>query len=67
MSLSVAVIAAGGLIAFQKQDGASMLRWAIGFGALDEAAAQRPHFIVGSTQRRTAEPRRFEKASCAAP
>ncbi|MER9178340.1 heme-binding protein [Mesorhizobium sp. M0955] len=59
--LSVAVMDAGGhLIAFQKQDGASMLRFeiaagkaygalAVGFGSrwLDKAAADRPHFIAG--------------------
>lgn len=59
--LSVAVLDAGGhLIAFQKQDGASMLRFeialgkaygalAVGFGSrwLDKAAADRPHFVAG--------------------
>ncbi|WOS66887.1 MULTISPECIES: GlcG/HbpS family heme-binding protein [Sinorhizobium] len=59
--LSVAVLDAGGhLIAFQKQDGASMLRFeiafgkaygalAVGFGSrwLDKASADRPHFVTG--------------------
>ena len=59
--LSVAVLDAGGhLIAFQKQDGSSMLRFeiafgkaygalAVGFGSrwLDKAAADRPHFVAG--------------------
>lgn len=52
--------AGGHLIAFQKQDGASMLRFeiaagkaygalAVGFGSrwLEKAAADRPHFIAG--------------------
>ncbi|MQW65529.1 heme-binding protein [Sinorhizobium meliloti] len=61
--LSVAVLDAGGhLIAFQKQDGASMLRFeiafgkacgalAVGFGSrwLENAARERPHFIAGLT------------------
>ncbi|WP_095205248.1 GlcG/HbpS family heme-binding protein [Mesorhizobium carmichaelinearum] len=61
--LSVAVLDAGGhLIAFQKQDGASMLRFeiatgkaygalAVGFGSrwLDKASADRPHFVAGLT------------------
>ncbi|MBZ9772465.1 GlcG/HbpS family heme-binding protein [Mesorhizobium sp. CO1-1-8] len=59
--LAVAVFDAGGhLKAFQKQDGASMLRFeiasgkaygalAIGMGsrALDKIAAERPHFVAG--------------------
>ncbi|UVK50205.1 heme-binding protein (plasmid) [Mesorhizobium sp. AR02] len=61
--LSVAVLDAGGhLVAFQKQDGASMLRFeiafgkaygalAVGFGSrwLDKASADRPHFVAGLT------------------
>lgn len=59
--MSVAVLDAGGhLIAFQKQDGASMLRFeiasgkaygalAVGMGSrwLNNAAIERPHFIDG--------------------
>ncbi|KQZ78171.1 GlcG protein [Mesorhizobium sp. Root157] len=59
--LTVAVLDAGGhLKAFQKQDGASMLRYeiaagkaygalAVGMGSrwLDQAAKERPHFIEG--------------------
>jgi len=59
--LSVAVLDAGGhLIAFQKQDGSSMLRFeiasgkaygalAVGMGSrwLNDAAIERPHFIQG--------------------
>lgn len=59
--LSVAVLDTGGhLIAFQKQDGSSMLRFeiavgkaygalAIGFGSrwLEKASADRPHFVAG--------------------
>ncbi|TIV44778.1 MAG: heme-binding protein [Mesorhizobium sp.] len=62
-ALSVAVLDAGGhLVAFQKQDGASMLRFeiafgkaygalAVGFGSrwLDKASADRPHFVAGLT------------------
>lgn len=61
--LSVAVLDPGGhLVAFQKQDGASMLRFeiafgkaygalAVGFGSrwLDKAAIDRPHFVAGLT------------------
>ncbi|MEA3537079.1 heme-binding protein [Rhizobium sp. CC-YZS058] len=61
--LSVAVLDAGGhLLAFQKQDGASMLRFeiafgkaygalAVGFGSrwLENVAQERPHFIIGLT------------------
>lgn len=57
--LSVAVLDAGGhLIAFQKQDGSSMLRFEIAFGKaygalavgagsrwLNNAAIERPHFV----------------------
>lgn len=57
--LSVAVLDAGGhLIAFQKQDGSSMLRFEIAFGKaygalavgagsrwLNNAAMERPHFV----------------------
>lgn len=60
-SLSVAVLDAGGhLIAFQKQDGSSMLRFeiasgkaygalAVGMGSrwLNAAAIERPHFVEG--------------------
>ena len=59
--LSVAVLDAGGhLIAFQKQDGSSMLRFeiasgkaygalAVGMGSrwLDQTAKERPHFMEG--------------------
>lgn len=59
--LSVVALDAGGhVIAFQRQDGASMLRFeiasgkaygalSIGFGSrwLEKAAAERPHFIAG--------------------
>ena len=61
--LTVAVLDAGGhLKAFQKQDGASMLRYEIAFGKaygslavgmgsrwLDKNAKERPHFIEGLT------------------
>ncbi len=61
--LSVAVLDAGGhLVAFQKQDGSSMLRFEIAFGKaygslgvgfgsrwLEKAAKERPHFIAGLT------------------
>ncbi|MEW9612683.1 heme-binding protein [Shinella sp. S4-D37] len=61
--LTVAVLDAGGhLKAFQKQDGASMLRYEIAFGKaygslavgmgsrwLDRNAKERPHFIEGLT------------------
>ncbi|MCW0001879.1 heme-binding protein [Pararhizobium sp. YC-54] len=61
--LSVAVLDAGGhLVAFQKQDGASMLRFEIAFGKaygalsvgfgsrwLEKAAIDRPHFVAGLT------------------
>lgn len=61
--LTVAVLDAGGhLKAFQKQDGASMLRYEIAFGKaygslavgmgsrwLDKTAKERPHFIEGLT------------------
>lgn len=61
--LSVAILDAGGhLLAFQKQDGASMLRFeiafgkaygalAVGFGSrwLEKASMERPHFIAGLT------------------
>lgn len=61
--LTVAVLDAGGhLKAFQKQDGASMLRYEIAFGKaygslavgmgsrwLDRNANERPHFIEGLT------------------
>lgn len=59
--LTVAILDAGGhLKAFQKQDGASMLRYeiaagkaygalALGMGSrwLDQAAKERPHFVAG--------------------
>ncbi|HSX76003.1 MAG TPA: heme-binding protein [Shinella sp.] len=61
--LTVAVLDAGGhLKAFQKQDGASMLRYEIAFGKaygslavgmgsrwLDRTAKERPHFMEGLT------------------
>lgn len=61
--LSVAVLDSGGhLLAFQKQDGASMLRFeiafgkaygalAVGFGSrwLETTSLERPHFIAGLT------------------
>ncbi|TKB18647.1 MAG: heme-binding protein [Mesorhizobium sp.] len=59
--LSVAVLDTGGhVVAFQKQDGSSMLRFeiavgkaygalAVGFGSrwLEKAAVERPHFVAG--------------------
>lgn len=59
--LSVAVLDAGGhVVAFQKQDGSSMLRFeiavgkaygalAVGFGSrwLEKTAVERPHFVAG--------------------